>query len=948
MAKSEKQLSQFVLETWQAQQGLAQSTVERIERTSDGYLWLATHGGLVSYDGYRFRTFSTEKTEGLKSDIINALLEEKPGRLWVGTAGGGLSLFENRQFRHFDESDGLPGNIIYDLELAPEGIWVSTNHGICLWQKDHCVKAPFHEAIRNATVRDAYRDRDGGLWIGMLDGLVHVNKGKFRLLELPSGSNTIRRISQTSDGALWFGTVQGVLRWDGRQFRKYTTEDGLADDLIRDIVIDRAGSLWVASNSGLSRWNGNQFESYTSADGLTSDFLLSLYPDKYGMLWIGTAGGGLNRLTDGLVTSWASQEGLPHNIAWTVLQDRQGLVWAGTNGGLATIENNAVTATYSVKNGLVHNVVTSLLETKEGALFVGTAGGLSIRRNKNFLAWENNSLLKSKLILVLHQAADGTIWVGTERGLHLIKNDSSVSSLYAPQDLPVDSIRVVLEEKGVTWLGTNGGGVIKYEAGRFVSVPEATRECNGQVLSLHRLNDSHLLIGTDGGGLCVLNKEGRGTRVQTTSSAILGAVNAIIRDANGNLWISGESGVYQISIKALEASITLGKPLTEFRTFDTTDGMKSGHTSGGVQPAALFASDGSLWFPTIRGVARIMPGEKTLPYPSLSPVIERLDADGQSLQSPFEIPSGTQALTFHYSAPTLIDAHHVAFRYRLGSDQKWIDVADNRLLSIAKPRGGDYRFEVQARFQTGEWGDQKALLSFRVKPAFYETSWFLLAALLSLLLLVMGAHMLYLKIVRARENELRTLIDERTGQLQRAVDKLEILSAMDPMTHVPNRRRLEALLRLEWQRAHRSRSFLTVLMIDVDHFKLYNDSLGHQAGDQCLIAISAALEQELRRAGDWIGRYGGEEFLAILPSNDLNGAKVVAERVRQCVRALNILHPASPTAKIVTITIGAAIGIPGPESSKDDFIKIADEALYQGKEQGRDRTVLRNMIEQAN
>nr|MDQ3039473.1 diguanylate cyclase [Pseudomonadota bacterium] len=343
--------------------------------------------------------------------------------------------------------------------------------------------------------------------------------------------------------------------------------------------------------------------------------------------------------------------------------------------------------------------------------------------------------------------------------------------------------------------------------------------------------------------------------------------------------------------------------------------------------------------------ARLEPGERTVQRAPLKTLIERVDADGQTLQSPWNIPSPPQALTFHYSAPAMVDAHSIEFRYRFNATEKWIEVAGNRLASLTKPRGGDYRFQVQTRFAGEPWVEPAAALDFRIEPAFHETPWFLGALAAGLLALGLGGHRIYLRIIRAREKELRALVGQQTAQLQEAVQKLEVLSAMDAMTHLPNRRRLDALLRLEWQRAYRSRSLLTVLMIDVDHFKLYNDSLGHQAGDQCLIAISAALEQELRRAGDWVGRYGGEEFLAVLPGDNVPGALVVAERVRERIRALAIRHPASPTAEIVTVSIGAATGIPSPNVPTETFVKIADEALYRAKENGRDCTVHRNMME---
>lgn len=173
---------------------------------------------------------------------------------------------------------------------------------------------------------------------------------------------------------------------------------------------------------------------------------------------------------------------------------------------------------------------------------------------------------------------------------------------------------------------------------------------------------------------------------------------------------------------------------------------------------------------------------------------------------------------------------------------------------------------------------------------------------------------------------------------KRAQMALEHLAANDGLTGVANRRTFDDRLVSEWQRERRDRLPLSLVMIDVDHFKRYNDTYGHPAGDECLRRVAGALDDVVFRPGDLLARYGGEEFAIILPTTDLAGATIVAERAREAVGNLAIAHEAGE-AGVVTLSMGVASVVPTPEVGADDLIVAADGALYRAKREGRNRIV---------
>ena len=175
--------------------------------------------------------------------------------------------------------------------------------------------------------------------------------------------------------------------------------------------------------------------------------------------------------------------------------------------------------------------------------------------------------------------------------------------------------------------------------------------------------------------------------------------------------------------------------------------------------------------------------------------------------------------------------------------------------------------------------------------------------------------------------------------LKQHADRLRELALTDTLTGVANRRSFDERLKAEWRRCQRSQSPIALIMIDVDHFKQYNDNLGHQAGDDCLSTVSAAMKDCLMRPADMLARYGGEEFAVLLPETGLGQAMRKAEDLGHAVQELAIPHPSSDAGPVVTISRGVAALVPSTDVQARELVRLADEMLYEAKRKGRNRTV---------
>lgn len=188
---------------------------------------------------------------------------------------------------------------------------------------------------------------------------------------------------------------------------------------------------------------------------------------------------------------------------------------------------------------------------------------------------------------------------------------------------------------------------------------------------------------------------------------------------------------------------------------------------------------------------------------------------------------------------------------------------------------------------------------------------------------------------RRRKRDRRLSLEVRT--LQREKHDLERIVCVDSLTGIANRRHALTLLEAEWKRSAREATPLSLIIVDLDHFHAFNEAYGHPGGDACLRKVTAEMVMCLRRPSDFLGRYGGEEFIAVLANTDAAGARIVAERLRAAVEALAVPHDASTCAKVATISVGFASALPVPDATHDALVAAADNALLVAKASGRNR-----------
>ena len=357
--------------------------------------------------------------------------------------------------------------------------------------------------------------------------------------------------------------------------------------------------------------------------------------------------------------------------------------------------------------------------------------------------------------------------------------------------------------------------------------------------------------------------------------------------------------------------------------YTAADGLASAECNGGTQPAGCRTHDGLLWFPTIKGVAVVDPQDlrKNMAPPPVR--VEELLAAGHSvpIAQGIALPPGTRNLEIRYAALSFLAPERVLFRYKLdGYDEQWVDAGGRRSAFYTALPPGRYRFKVEACNNDGVWNRTGADLEFEMQPRLYQTWPFRAAALIGLGVAVYGLFRLRVRTLKARQRQLEKVIDQRTGELKQANLDLERIARQDGLTGLANHRTFHEKLDEEWRRCVRAKDPLSLLVIDIDHFKPYNDAHGHLEGDACLKRVAEAISGQVRRPTDLTARYGGEEFAVILSMTEADGALYVAQKQRAAVEDIAVPHGASPVSPYVTISVGVATAIPTKDESPEGLL----------------------------
>ncbi|MEN8163885.1 MAG: diguanylate cyclase, partial [Acidobacteriota bacterium] len=822
-------------------------------------------------------------------------------------------------------------------------------HG--LFRLDPGATTPEHiDAITSTLILDLEFDQTGILWVATEgDGVWLLDGDRASHMTTDQGlpHNNVWAIFLDSTDRLWLGTFGGGLtRYEDGVFTTVTTADGLTSDRISRIHEDRDHNLWIGTYRGLDRLTNGAITAITRDDGLGDDIVSSIGEDSEGNLWVGTAATGTIRLKDSPFTVFDSgAEGIG-GMPRVVLEEPGRGIWVGTsNGGLQLIQDGAIQPA-PLGDRQPENDVFALHLASDGALWVGSYGaGISRFFQGRRQNWTTANGLPNDTVWSIGETADGTIWVGTYGGGLAAYSDEDWSVLTTEDGLASNLIRSLhAGEDGTLWIGTSGG-ICSLKDSLITCLTPADGLANPSVLSIYEDVEGRIWVGTNGGGINLLTSDG--IRAVTTADGLFDdVIYRMLPDDDGRLWMSCNRGIFGIDTDELLEKALGGRDPLAFRALGRWDGMATDECNGGSQPAGWRSEDGLLWFPTVQGVVAF--DSKQLPDIPIPPevLISEVVIDG-SIQprGPITVPADRGTLEVHFTATSFVAPERLRFRYRLSDlSEKWTDAGRRRSALFTHLPHGAHTLEIAAGYADGTWGQETTRFEFVVEPRLYQTMEFLILSAIALIALGFGVASMRTAAIRRRESILAQQVEERTGELLRVTQelekanlRLEELSLIDPLTDIANRRSFDQTLDRMWARAQREQTSVALLMIDVDHFKAYNDTYGHAKGDQCLQRLGEVLQGGLRRANDLLARYGGEEFAVLLPNCDAATATGMAETLRRLVEKCAIPHQGSPTTGIVTISIGTASTMPRRDQNHEALFLAADGALYRAKGRGRNR-----------
>jgi diguanylate cyclase (GGDEF)-like protein len=928
---------------WRRGDGLPGNSVYAIAQAADGYLWIGTENGLARFDGQRFVAVGARAPNVFRSRLVGALAAGRDGTLWIGTERGLLR---------------MRGGVV-----APEG--------------------PPGGLAAEAAVSALAEDPGGDLWIGTRTGLLRRGAASGEVTRVGLAGTRVVQLLPGEPGEVWIGTESlGPWRFRSGKLRPVSADPGLSRETVTGLVRDQDGSILVfaahaasrfrdgdavtaapgrppgiegvvaAGAGGGSLWLGTTDRGVVQLAGGTTWFASPRHPLATALVfkvfvaadrtvWFGTAGDGLRQLVEKSSRTYTRADGLGSDAATSVLVEPDGTVWVGTFAGLTRMARRFDDAAFAAAE-ISGTTVWTLLRDRQGTLWAGTSRGLARRVDGRWTFLPRWGTPATQVVDTLYEDRRGDLWIGTAGGLGMMPA-LDPARIVAVAGLEGPEITGIAEDGGgALWIGSRGAGLLRLGDGRLETLRTAAEL--PIVTSVRRGQADDMWVGTFGHGLLHYSAGGW-HRFHEGNGLPDDTVRQVQEGPLGNLWICSGAGISRIPRQAM-ADLEAGRAasVTPF-SYGPEDGVAEGVCYGGSHPGVARSADGHLWFATNHGLVEIRPERLAPPQPGIEPRLDRVTVDGRDLEigrtGALAVPGGSRRIDLSFSAPVFVAQRRTAFRYRLvGLDSDWIMEDRDGTARYTSPDAGTYRFEVALRDEQGAWSEPLRLAEIEVEPLLYQRPGFFAFAALALLGASYGVHRWAGRRLRRRAAALEALVGQRTAQLQDANRRLEALAANDALTGLANRRVLQESMERELRRAARTRSEVSLVMIDVDSFKRYNDSLGHLAGDECLRQVAMALRSAASRPADLVARYGGEEFAVLLPETAAPAAAAIAESLRQLVQKLAIAHPDSPVARCVTISAGVMGLVPAAGMGPADLVAAADEALYRAKQNGRNQVQL--------
>ncbi|MDZ5648985.1 diguanylate cyclase [Nitrospirillum sp. BR 11828] len=994
---------EYAFRSYTQEDGLGNLSITALAQDSLGFLWVGTENGLYRFDGGKFQRFGP--ADGLKEPYVSAIHLTPSGVLWVGTTGG-LYRWDGRRAFVPVTRDGRPVPVWQGQKLASldasrllvvgreELLVVEAERSASAADGPSWVARPYFTAdqkaaqpaltrIQSVRVFGVGEQGGGDIWLGCAEALCEIRQGAVTLWGPDQGVPQDRwgGVLRDVDGTLWargahqlLALAPGATRFTAQLPQPSNRSTvrvflPLLQDMDHAIVTfgDRGLSRLTRSGDGDTQ---PHWEEVSDANGLPAREVSALLVDHDGDLWIGSGGLGLTHWVG--YRSWANwtvRQGLLHDSVWSFHRDSAGGLVIGTDAGLARLddEDDGAPRLGPAPGGqpVRNHQVGALTLDKSGRLWGGTFSGLLFYQDAAKEGAEPPpAVIVGHLPLIFQLLVDdrGRLWVMTrKKGLFVVDRpdgpDPQVTPLGVALPIPPDSSisSGCQAPSGTLWFATEAG-VLRYGEGKWTAPAIAGVASSTRFNVIACARDGSLWLGGETVRLAHLREpagtapDAVGTVLQPVgdiTNDLVGdrQVLGVVEDRRGWIWLSTDSGVLVWNAGAL-------------RQFSHDSGLAWNDCN---QSALMEDADGTLWVGTSKGLTHITRPDLLFNRPALVTRVTGIERNGVDLplDGNFELPWDTSPLTFHLTTPSFRSRGAQIYRYRLnGLEGNWNVTATEEIRYSALPPGA-YELEIVARNTALQAMAPSVLVPFTIRPPWWQTRLFFAGAALCIVAVGVAIYRWRSHADLERRRTLEILVEARTRELEASREQLRQLAMYDSLTRLWNRRAILDLLELELAR-RRDDGALTVVLADVDHFKRINDTHGHPAGDAVLVEVARRLSAAVR-SYDAVGRYGGEEFLILLPGLGRNDCADVLNRLHDAIRQTPIPLgdgvPAAPhddpeaegqvpgvhvDAFGVSLTVTCSFGVisVGPGSAVPplaEIIKRADQALYRAKHQGRNR-----------
>lgn len=955
-------LNNYFKEIWTTRNGLPHNTVNAIQQSKDGYLWIGTWEGAARFNGRSFTVFGRGQPTGMPDVGVRTMSVDQHHNLLLAGARGGLSKRLPTGWQSWP-----PLNVLINAvsEDSQGNLWLASEGQGLYRQSPDGTRTQITTAngLPSNVISSALATSDGVIWIGTGRGLARLdtntaNAAVTVIDTLPAVP--VLTLTQYQEKLL-IGTERGLYQLSDGQITRYSAS---LQDFPVSALLAFDDQLWIGTTDrGLFRLSELGLESLDMAAGLPNNRILSLFRDREGSIWVGT-NGGLFRLRDAPFVTLTSEQGLAGNYIRSVLSHSDGTMWIGSSQGVSRITPQGIVpvdiSAYSDGQS-----VLSLVEAPDGSVWIGTYsdGVLQWKNNEIVRHYNRDSGLLANEVRAIAIAPDGDLWIGTAHGLNYV-DEQNISSFTTQDGLPTPFVMgLYLHRDGRLFIGTGGGVAIRQPDGHI------------QALDISYLDDAEYAFGfapdpsaerlwmsTDRGLVAYNLNNGNLAMLGREAGLPFDKVFQVVIDNDRNLWLSSNRGILYFKREHVEDFFAGRRSRVDFLLFGESDGMQSGQANGGSMQAGALAQDGSVWFATSKGASRVMPSELARFSATIPPVVVegfKVNGSSHALKTHQQLPPEANRLEIQFAGLGFIMPERIQYRTRLlGFDNDWVNRGSNTIAEYTNLPPGDYQFEVQAAYPGGAWGEQNDVIQFTINPHIWQQTRFWFALLLSLIALIFLIHRLRLKTLRLRADELSNQVAEKTFELKQQADHLravdqersallqeikrqahefELQARSDKLTGLANRRAFDETLTRECARARRQKVPLCLALLDIDHFKQINDNYNHSIGDKVLQRLATEFAQYCREE-DLLARWGGEEFALLLPNCDENAAKVICERIRIAVDQADFTSVAAD----IELSISVGITCYQETDSMEQFVTRADEALYAAKQNGRNQVRLAN------